>query len=59
MTEDEMKYISKPPITYGDKIWSKAFTEYNKDNPNDKPLHLSCIPCYIKVFRYLRKKYEL
>jgi len=55
LTDQEFKHISKPPLTYyKDPIWVKAFGIYNADHPNDRPLNLNCVPCYVKVFRHIK-----
>lgn len=54
LTQEEFNHISKPPLRYNDKIWTKAFELYNRDHPNDRPLNTNCIPCYVKVFRYIK-----
>lgn len=58
MNSAELTEISKPPIYNNySPAWKKAFEEYNSDHPKDRPMHLGCLPCYFKVYRYIKKKY--
>lgn len=55
LTDQEFKHISKPPLYHGkDPTWLKAFGIYNSDHPNERPLEMNCVPCYVKVWRYLK-----
>ena len=54
LTDEE---IAKLPITIERAwvikpiVWRKAFNYYN--SKNDKPLSMSCIPCYMKVLSFI------
>lgn len=56
MSEDEVTFLMKDP-SKRHPIWEKAFNEYNTDHPEERPLQMSCRPCYAKVFFHIKRKY--
>lgn len=62
MTTDDIKILQRQRFgnfsAMNKTLWTKAFTEYNEDHPIDRPLTLHCRSCYMKVYDYIKVKYQ-
>lgn len=56
MTQEEIKKLAAT-VNRPSEDWKKAFDEYNAEN--SPRLRMGCPPCYLKVLRFLQKKYNL
>jgi hypothetical protein len=58
MSNDEIIELLKlMPRPDKNGLWSDAFKEYNDDHKDE--ISLNCMPCYIKVRKYIIEKYAL
>lgn len=57
MSNDDVENLLKLMPRPQHNLWRVAFDEYNNDHKDDRPLSLNCMPCYIKVRKYIMEKY--